>query len=254
MDTLINNFLSSYANRFSDYSSYHYNKNITNYHDICFATAETLTSFLTDEILFSYNNDDDDNDNSHDLILIDKIIENLLIKGTVIYLEYLNQNESHAICFMDFKEINKIVVCQSIGGLYKAWYEFFEISQMVRLLKNFMNNDNPITHMGNTYPISICNVEINTIKSPVLYESILPIFTYEEETLIKKQRLLWMFECFSSYNYDEIMELFSDDNYNNISNMSGKDVLKILKNGTHNYKTIKNVDILEYYINLHDNI
>jgi len=100
MDQSIDELLLSYVNRFSDYGSYHYNKDVNNYHDICFSTADVLTSLLSESTIFDYN--DDSNNSNYNLILINKIIDHLLTERNVIYLEYLKKTESHGICLMSF--------------------------------------------------------------------------------------------------------------------------------------------------------
>ena len=214
----VEEFLINYEKRFSDYASYimsikelkrlNKNTNEIDYHDICFSTAEALYDILSNKCIIKNGK-------------IEDIINNINDK-IVIYIKYMmSSGESHALCIFTLPEIDEVVVVQSIGGIYKASHEYFDKNLFKTIINNFSDNDDPITHLGNSHPKEITSINISKCKD--ININLLPKFTVEEEKYLKFERYYWLLNYFA----------FSVD---------------IPKD----YDTKRTPDIREYYIQLHN--
>ena len=191
----IENFLIKYEERFSDYASYHtsmidgkMNMDDISYHDICFTTAETLYDLLVLKIIMQSD------EGAGDVKDTEEIVNNLDGK-IVVYLEYMmSSGESHGLCFITIPETEQVVIVQSVGSIYKAYHQYFNKETFKNIIENFMNNDDPITHLGNSHPTEIIKLKISFRKD--LNIDLLPKFTPEEEKFIRFERYYWLLQFF----------------------------------------------------------
>jgi len=194
--------LNRFEESFSDYSTYYYLFDKTSgskhskdsYHEICFTTAGSFYGFARKKTISKKKD-------------IDILIENLDRK-IVVYLEYLmKSSESHGICFFTIPETQEVVTVQSTGGLFVATHEYISIKKFKKIMKQFMSNDDPITHLGNAHPVKLLKLKISTRWK--INEKILPKFTPKQKTKIEQLRYDWMVEDWNCL--DEIDESYITD-------------------------------------------
>ena len=165
--------LQKFEDRFSDYTTL-YNDTINPddcYIEICFLTAEYLYELLKETLLKKTRS-------------IDELIP-FLQERVVIYFEFLmERGESHALCFI--VEGDEVIVCQSIGGTFRATHESFLKDEFVKLLEGFYVDNDPLTHAGHAPIKKLTKIKIASRKeaSPEL----IPEITPEQEVFLRRVR------------------------------------------------------------------
>jgi hypothetical protein len=148
------------------------------YAEICTLTADYLYKLLEETF-----------------ILKTKSISELLPylqDQAVVYFEFLMETgESHALCFI--LEGDRVVVCQSLGGIYRACHEAFTRDRFVQILRSFYLDNDVLTHFGHFPVRSITKIKIARRKD--LSPDLIPAITPQEETWLRKARAIYIEEC-----------------------------------------------------------
>ena len=104
----------------------------------------------------------------------------------VVYFEYLmTRGESHALCFI--VDGDEVIVCQSLGGLYRATHERIPRARFIEVLLTFFQDNDPLTEFGHAPVESITKIRVALRKEAS--SDLIPSISPQEEAWLRKARL-----------------------------------------------------------------
>lgn len=173
---LIEAFLIKYCKKFRDYDTVaeaiFYNKRLTEYNDICFATADFLYQTIKSDPIESFDE-------------IDRLQKYLSMK-TVIRVNYDSNSQCHSFIFIPVGD--KSYVVQSVGRMIDANWKIMDNSKIIECIRQLYNGDHAdffgYQDDGNL-DLSSISVDFEVSKRKFIHEGLLPDLAPYESVLNK---------------------------------------------------------------------